>query len=117
MGSTSRSDPDFRIASQGRRVNAGAGRALDRHVVSGGFELTEHAATVIAEREIDIAWITRVLTAPERTHRERFDPALVHAMARIAERGQRVLRVVYNPSVKPVRIVTCYFDRRERGQR
>jgi hypothetical protein len=79
------------------------------------YELTAHAATVIREREIDAAWIERVLGKPERTEPDRFDPSLTHALAPIAERGGRVLRVVYNPSVDPKRIVTAYFDRRQRG--
>jgi len=41
---------------------------------------------------------------------------LRHALARIAERGDRVLRVVYNASVNPPRVVTAYFDRRQRGR-
>ena len=65
------------------------------------FELTAHAATVIAEREIDIAWITRTLERPDRTETDRDD---------------RILRVVYNPSVNPLRVVTAYFDRRQRGK-
>jgi hypothetical protein len=80
------------------------------------YELTEHAATVIAEREIERAWVERVMTAPERTVPDRSDPALIHALGRIPERENRVLRVVYNASVSPARIVTCYFDRGQRGK-
>lgn len=80
------------------------------------LELTEHAATVIGEREIDIAWVERVMAAPERTEADRSDPALRHAMAAIPERESRVLRVVYNPSTTPPRVITCYFDRRQRGK-
>jgi Domain of unknown function (DUF4258) len=86
-------------------------------VVIAGYELTAHAADVIAEREIDTAWIARVLTAPEVTTVDRSDPALRHAMARIAERDDRVLRVVYNALTHPPRIVTCYFDRSQRGKK
>jgi hypothetical protein len=86
-------------------------------VTLAGYELTDHAAAVIAEREIDIAWVARVLARPERTEKDRSDPALTHALARIAERDDRVLRVVYNASVNPPRIVTSYFDRRQRGKR
>ena len=81
-----------------------------------GYELTAHAATAIAERDIDIAWVTRVLAKPERTEKDRYDPSLTHALARIAERDDRILRVVYNASVEPKRIVTSYFDRRQRGR-
>jgi hypothetical protein len=80
------------------------------------FELTAHAATVIAERQIDIAWVSRTLEKPERTETDRDDPSLTHALARIVERDDRILRVVYNPSVNPLRVVTAYFDRRQRGK-
>ena len=39
------------------------------------------------------------------------DLALGHALGRIPEHGDSVLRVVYNKTVKPWRIVTVYFDR------
>ena len=80
------------------------------------IELTAHAATVIAERGIELAWVERVLRAPERVHADRTDPALTHALGRVEERGQRVLRVVYNASASPPRVVTAYFDRRQRGE-
>ncbi len=80
------------------------------------FELTVHAASVIAEREIEISWIEMALTRPERTEADRFDSALIHALARIPEFGDRVLRVVYNPSYKPPKVVTVHFDRRQRGK-
>jgi hypothetical protein len=81
-----------------------------------GYELSDHAADVIAERAIETTWVVRVLTKPERTDADRLDPALRHAFGRIAERDDRVLRVVYNASVDPPRIVTVYFDRRQRGK-
>jgi hypothetical protein len=81
-----------------------------------GYELSDHAADVIAEREIEITWVVRVLTEPERREADRLDPALTHALGRVAERDARVLRVVYNGSVNPPRIVTVYFDGRQRGK-
>jgi hypothetical protein len=80
-----------------------------------GYELSDHAREVILEREIETTWVVRVLKQPERTEVDRSDPALIHALGRIAERDDRVLRVVYNASVDPPRIVTVYFDRRQRG--
>ena len=81
-----------------------------------GYELSDHALDVIAEREIETTWVVRVLSKPERTEADRSDPALTHALGRIAERDNRVLRVVYNASVTPPRIVTVYFDRGQRGK-
>ena len=80
------------------------------------YTLTTHAATTIAEREIDPAWIERTLAQPERIEPDRFDASLTHALARIGERDQRVLRGVYNASMDPLRVVTAYFDRRQRGK-
>lgn len=80
------------------------------------FELTAHAATAIGKRGIDPEWIGRVLAGPERVEEHASDPALRHALARIAERSDRVLRVVYNAQVNPPRVVTAYFDRRQRGK-
>jgi len=85
-------------------------------VTSARYELTAHAATVIAERGINAAWIERALTAPERIEPDAFDASLTHALVRIREREDRVLRVIYNALIDPPRIVTAYFDRRIRGQ-
>ena len=81
-----------------------------------GFEVTHHAFSAIAEREIKTTWVVRVLTKPERTEVDRSDPALTHALGTIDECDGRVLRVVYNAVVDPPRIVTVYFDRRQRGK-
>jgi hypothetical protein len=81
-----------------------------------GYALSDHARDAILEREIETTWVVRVLEQPERTEPDHDDPALTHALGRIAERDNRVLRVVYNVSVSPPRIVTVYFDRRQRGR-
>jgi hypothetical protein len=70
----------------------------------------------MAEREIKTTWVVRVLTKPQRTEIDRSDSALTHALGRIDECDGRVLRVVYNATVDPPRIVTVYFDRRQRGK-
>ncbi len=80
------------------------------------YELTNHAAKVIAERQIEPEWIGRVLAQPERSEQDSADASLTHALARIEERDLRVLRVVYNASVDPPRVITAYFDRRQRGK-
>jgi hypothetical protein len=75
------------------------------------FELTAHAVTVMTERQIPVAWVERVLKGPERIEPDRVDPDLCHALGRIPERDDRILRVVYNKSTEPWRVVTAYFDR------
>ena len=80
------------------------------------YILSAHAITVLAEREILEMWVARVLTNPERTELDAADPLLRHALGRIPERGDRVLRVVYNETIHPWRVVTAYFDRAMRGK-
>lgn len=78
------------------------------------FRLTAHAETVIAEREISQAWIAVALDAPEQT--EDMADGTRHHLARIAERDNRVLRVVVEPTTDPVTVVTVFLDRRMRGR-
>ena len=75
------------------------------------FSLSTHAEIVIKERSIKREWLEKVLATPEKTESDKDDPALKHVLGRIPEHGGRVLRVVYNDSMKPLRIVTAYFDR------
>ena len=80
------------------------------------YELSAHAVAVMVERQVSLAWMERVLRRPERTEPDRIDPDLLHALGRIAECDDRVLRVVYNDKTNPWRIVTVYFDRAMRGK-
>lgn len=80
------------------------------------YELTAHARTVLEERGIRLDWLERVLVSPERTESDRADPELRHAIGRIAEHDDRHLRVIYNATVTPWRIVTAYFDRGLRSE-
>jgi hypothetical protein len=78
------------------------------------FELTAHARFMLTERGIDPAWVARALARPDRVVEDPSDPALRHALAAIPERDGRFLRVVYNRTTDPWRVVTAFFDRRER---
>ena len=79
------------------------------------FLLTNHASVVLRERDIPLAWVRRVLTHPHLRLPDEVDPDLLHALAPIAERGDRVLRVIYNGTTVPWRVVTVYFDRAWKG--
>jgi hypothetical protein len=79
------------------------------------FLLTNHASVVLRERDIPMEWVRRVLTHPHLRLPDVRDPDLLHALAPIAEREDRVLRVVYNKTMDPWRVVTAYFDRAWRG--
>ena len=80
------------------------------------YRFTTHATRVLAEREIPQEWVARVLDRPMRVEPDRLDPTLRHALAAIPEYGGRVLRVVYNETVRPWQVVTAYFDRKEKGR-
>jgi hypothetical protein len=76
------------------------------------YRLTSHAEKIIAMRGISRAWIDRVLADPIILERDKEDCTLRFALARIPERGDMILRVVYNATVKPWSVVTASFDRR-----
>lgn len=80
------------------------------------YVLSSHAKTVITERSIKNEWLERVFSRPERLDVDPDDPDLRHAFGRISEHGNRILRVVYNSSARPIRIVTAYFDRTMRNK-
>jgi hypothetical protein len=80
------------------------------------FVLSAHAKTVLAERSIKAEWLERVLSHPEKVEADREDADLKHALGRIPEHGNRVLRVVYNGAVRPTWVVTVYFDRTLRNK-
>ena len=79
------------------------------------FELSNHAAKRINERQIEMRWIEMTLAEPELDEPDAVDLNARHALRRIAEMDNRVLRVVYNTTC-PVRIISVYFDRGRRGK-
>ncbi|MCH7527884.1 MAG: DUF4258 domain-containing protein [Planctomycetes bacterium] len=79
------------------------------------YHLSEHASVAVRERRISLRWVKRVLEAPDRTVSDDADPELLHALGKVPEQGDRVLRVVYNHKVTPWKIVTAYFDRAMKG--
>ena len=80
------------------------------------FTLSEHAKDTMRERDISLAWLAITINAPDVTEAHRDDPSLIHALRRIPEFGNRVLRVVYNQAKQPPHVVTVYFDRTARGK-
>lgn len=80
------------------------------------FELSKHAENRVRERHIELNWIEMTLVEPDRDEQDPIDPAARHAMRRIAEKDNRVLRVVYNSTTEPRRIISVYFDRGMKGR-
>ena len=76
------------------------------------YVLTEHARDALKKRQIQIAWLEQALAKPEVTEADPVDPDLEHRLARIAEFGNRVLRVIVNSKKTPPHVVTVFFDRR-----
>jgi hypothetical protein len=80
------------------------------------YELTQHAKDVLAERQIPVEWMERVLGQPELKLPDPTDAALERRYRKIPEQGNQVLRVVVNTTVAPERVVSVYFDRAMKGK-
>ncbi|PWB55182.1 MAG: hypothetical protein C3F18_06205 [Nitrosomonadales bacterium] len=74
------------------------------------FHLSTHAEKRVLSRGIKPEWIAAALDFPARIENDMLDPALVHVLLPVPEKGFRVLRVIYNETIAPVTIVTAYFD-------
>lgn len=76
------------------------------------YQLSQHAIHRLQERqEIKLVWIKQVIENPELIQPDPQDLQLKQAYARITDNANKVLKVVYNASVTPYRIVTVHFDR------
>ena len=73
-------------------------------------ELTAHARDMLTERHIAEEWVWRTINAPDRERSG--EDSNMHYTKAIQETGGRVLHVVINADVEPLRIVTVLFDRR-----
>ena len=85
---------------------------INVHGRASRYRLTAHAQRTIAERGISLIWLDRVLSHPLTVEADKEDPKLRHALGRIPERGDRVLRVVHNETVMPWSVITAFFDRK-----
>ena len=73
---------------------------------------TQHFEDMLLERQIDRSWVERAVSELESL--EEPGDGTRHYLRRIAERGERWLRVIVNVAVQPPRAVTVFFDRRLR---
>jgi hypothetical protein len=80
------------------------------------YTLTEHAKKMVTEREIPLEWLERVLNEPVLREPDPDDASLERRYRPIPEFDGRVLRVVVNTTVEPLRVVSVFFDRSKRGQ-
>jgi len=81
------------------------------------YQLTEHASIVIMERGIHPNWIEKAIQQPDWTEPDLFDNSLTCAFVAIPEFGGRMLRIVFDDSVEPKRVITVYFDRNARRRK
>lgn len=75
------------------------------------IRFTAHALHALAHRELERAWVERVLHQPEWIADDPADPILRRAFAKVPERGDRYLRVVDSDTPAEWVIVTAFLDR------
>ncbi len=76
------------------------------------YYLSKHAHNVLKERNIPESWVWRTINNHDKIIND--SDGTVHYLKSIKEREGRILRVVTNPLVLPIKVVTVFFDRRER---
>jgi hypothetical protein len=87
---------------------------LESQVVE--YVLSHHAADMLQRRGIRREWLEAAMASPQRVERDAADPSIVHHLRTVEACEGRVLRVLYNEAVSPVRIVSVYLDRRMKGK-
>lgn len=80
------------------------------------YDLSKHARIRLVERKIDLQWVALTIREPALVEPHPTDEDCQCAYRSIPEVEGRVLKVVYNTTTEPWRIVTVHFDRRMRGR-
>ena len=80
------------------------------------YQLTAHTQESLSKRGIRLEWLEQVLRQPQLIQVDVMDDTLEHRLRRIDEFDGRVLRVIVNPQVEPIRVITVFFDRAMRGK-
>ncbi|NBV86585.1 MAG: DUF4258 domain-containing protein [Verrucomicrobia bacterium] len=79
------------------------------------YQLSKHAAKVLEERQISIAWLEQTLSFSEPTLPDPYDTEVERCSRKIPEcEGQ--VRVAVNVTVTPNRVVSVFFDRAMKGR-
>jgi hypothetical protein len=76
------------------------------------FIFTRHSEDMLIQREIDRQWIMATVLNPDALEADPAKLGVFRAFRSIAERGGRVLRVVYAQDGDNFRILTAFFDRK-----
>ncbi len=77
------------------------------------YQLTAHAQGSLSKRGIRLEWLEQVLRQPQLIQVDVMDDTLEHRLRRIDEFDGRV---IVNPQVEPIRVITVFFDRAMRGK-
>ncbi|MBD0267802.1 MAG: DUF4258 domain-containing protein [Cyanobacteria bacterium Co-bin8] len=80
------------------------------------YKLSQHAKQRLTERKIELQWVIKTLAEPALVEPHPEDATCQCAYRAIPEVEGRILKVVYNTTTDPWRIVTVHFDRRMRGR-
>ncbi len=76
---------------------------------------TAHARQRMIKRQLQAAWIERVIANPDRIEMDETDAELEHRLGRVPELADRVLRVIVSKT-KPMRVITMHLVRNMKGQ-
>ena len=76
------------------------------------MEETKHFIEMLSERGIEREWVDSTILFPDKI--EDHSDGTRHYICKIAEFGNRWLRVIVNVNSVPERRVTAFFDRRLR---
>ena len=76
--------------------------------------LSIHTKDMLKERSIPEEWVWQTIRSPD--YENIGTDNNVHYFKGITEYERRILHVVVNPHVTPQKVVTVFFDRRERNK-
>jgi hypothetical protein len=76
------------------------------------FKLSDHARDMLKERDISEDWVWQTINTPDWEIKGKDDN--IRYFKSIIGRQERILHVVVNPHLSPMKIVTVFFDRRAR---
>ena len=72
---------------------------------------TAHARQVMAERELEPAWVERTVLEPEWREPDRARPQVERRFRSVPEREHRILRVACVETAADIRILSAFLDR------
>lgn len=78
------------------------------------LHFTLHAETVMAERQLQKAWIERAVYEPEWREADPSGPLAERRYRRIPECDGKALRVICLETETAIRIITAFLDRKAR---